>query len=146
ETGDGFVERYLQTARYLDESLEQFFTDLKESGLYEDSVIMISGAHYGISENHKRALGEIFDEEITPYKYAELQRVPIMIKVYGMEGKGAVSEYAGQVDVMLTVLRLLGIDNQDYINFGTDLFSVDHDDLVAFRNGDFFNEDYAMIK
>lgn len=146
ETGDGSVDRYFQTARYLDESLEQFFNDLKESGLYEDSVIMIYGDHYGISENHKRALGEIFDEEITPYKYAELQRVPFMIKVPGMEGKGTVSEYAGQVDVMPTLLHLLGIDNQDYINFGTDLFSEDHDDLVAFRNGDFFNEDYAMIK
>ena len=146
ETGDGSVDRYFQTARYLDESLEQFFNDLKESGLYEDSVIMIYGDHYGISENHKRALGEIFDEEITPYKHAELQRVPFMIKVPGMEGKGTVSEYAGQVDVMPTLLHLLGIDNQDYINFGTDLFSEDHDDLVAFRNGDFFNEDYAMIK
>src|SRR5699024_5212155 len=138
ETGDGSVDRYFQTAHYLHESLEQFFNDLKESGLYEDSVIMIYGDHYGISENHKRALGEIFDEEITPYKYAELQRVPFMIKVPGMEGKGTVSEYAGQVDVMPTLLHLLGIDNQDYINFGTDLFSEDHDDLVAFRNGDFF--------
>src|SRR5699024_7693975 len=45
-----------------------------------------------------------------------------------------------------TMLQLLGIDNQGYINFGTDLFSEDHDDLVAFRNGDFFNEDYAMIE
>src|SRR5699024_4584308 len=139
-------DRYFQTARYLDESLEQFFNDLKESGLYEDSVIMIYGDHYGISENHKRALGEIFDEEITPYKYAELQRVPFMIKVHGMEGKGTVYEYAGQVDVMPTLLHLLGIDNQDYINFGTDLFSEDYDDLVAFRNGDFFNVNYAMIK
>src|SRR5699024_3914640 len=92
------------------------------------------------------ALGEIFDEEITPYKYAELQRVPFMIKVPGMEGKGTVSEYAGQVDVMPTLLHLLGIDNQEYINFGTDLFSEDHDDLVALRDGDFFNEHYAMIK
>lgn len=145
ETGDGSVDRYFQTARYLDESLEQFFNDLKESGLYDDSVIMIYGDHYGISENHKRALGEVFDEEITPYKYAELQRVPFMMKVPGVEGEGTVSEYAGQVDVMPTLLHLLGIDGRDYINFGTDLFSEDHDDLVAFRNGDFFNEDYAMV-
>src|SRR5699024_11847625 len=107
ETGDGSVDRYFQTARYLDESLEQFFNDLKESGLYEDSVIMIYGDHYGISEHHKRALGEIFDEEITPYKYAELQRGQLMSKVPGMEGKGIVREYAGQVDDMQTVLHLL---------------------------------------
>src|SRR5699024_2557669 len=135
ETGDGSVDRYFQTGSYLDECLEQFFNDLKECGLYEDCVIMIYGDHYGISENHKRTLGEIFDEEITPYKYAELQWDPFMIKVSGMEGKGIVSEYAGQFDVIPTSLHLLGIDNQDYINFGTDLFSEDHDDLVAFRNG-----------
>lgn len=146
ETNDGSVDRYFQTARYLDESLEQFFNDLKEAGLYEDSIIMIYGDHYGISENHTRALSELFGEEITPFKYAELQRVPFMIKVPGMKGKGTVDEYSGQVDAMPTLLHLLGIKAQDYIQFGTDLFSEDHNNLIAFRNGDFFTEDYAMVK
>jgi len=145
ETGDGSVDRYFQTARYLDEALEEYFDDLKESGLYEDSVIMIYGDHYGISDNHTRALSDLFDEEITPYKYAEMQRVPFMLKVPGMEGKGTQSEYAGQVDVMPTLLHLLGIDSKDYITFGTDMLSDEHDDLVPFRNGDFFTEDYAMV-
>ena len=146
DTNDGSVDRYFQTARYLDESLEQFVNDLKEAGLYDDSVIMIYGDHYGISENHTRALSEIFGEEMTPYKYAELQRVPFILKVPGLDGKGTVSEYAGQVDAMPTLLHLLGIDAKDYVLFGTDLFSEEHDDLVPFRNGDFFTEDYAMVK
>ena len=146
DTNDGSVDRYFQTARYLDESLEQFVNDLKEAGLYDDSIIMIYGDHYGISENHTRALSEIFDEEMTPYKYAELQRVPFILKVPGLDGKGTVSEYAGQVDAMPTLLHLLGIDAKDYVLFGTDLFSEEHDDLVPFRNGDFFTEDYAMVK
>ena len=146
DTNDGSVDRYFQTARYLDESVEQFVDDLKEAGLYEDSIIMLYGDHYGISENHTRALSELFDEEMTPFKYAELQRVPFMIKIPGVEGKGILSEYAGQVDVMPTLLHLTGIKSQDYIQFGTDMFSDDHDDLVAFRNGDFFTEDYAMVK
>lgn len=146
ETNDASVDRYFQTARYLDESLEQFFDDLKEAGLYEDSVIMIYGDHYGISENHTRALGELFEEEMTAFKYAELQRVPFMIKVPGVEGQGTLSEYAGQVDVMPTLLHLVGIKSQDYIQFGTDMFSKEHKGLVAFRNGDFFSEDYAMVK
>src|SRR5699024_10763383 len=146
ETNDGSVDRYFQTARYMDESLEQFFNDLKEAELYDDSIIMIYGDHYGISENHKRALSELFDEEITPFKYAQLQRVPFIIKVPGMEGMGTVDEYAGQIDAMPTLLHLLGIDAQNYIQFGTDLFSKGHDNVVAFRNGDFFTEDYAMVK
>src|SRR5690625_7051362 len=68
ETGDGSVDRYFQTARYLDESLEQFFDDLKESGLYDDSVIMLYGDHYGISTIHNRYMSEIMDEEITDRK------------------------------------------------------------------------------
>lgn len=146
ETGDKSVDRYFQTARYLDESLEQFFDDLKESGMYEDSIIMIYGDHYGISENHNRAMEELLDEEITSFKNAELQRVPFMIKVPGMEGRGTVHEYSGQTDVMPTLLHLLGIDAQDYILFGTDLFSKDHKDFVPFRNGDFMTPEYSLIK
>src|SRR5690625_620095 len=87
ETGDGSVDRYFQTARYLDEALEQFFNDLKTAGLYDDSIIMIYGDHYGISDNHNRALSEIFNKEMNPFEYAELQRVPFMIKVPGVKGK-----------------------------------------------------------
>lgn len=146
ETGDRSVDRYFQTARYLDESLEQFFDDLKESGLYDDSIIMIYGDHYGISENHNRAMEELLGEEITSFKNAQLQRVPFMIKVPGMKGRGTVHEYSGQTDVVPTLLHLLGIDAQDYILFGTDLFSKDHKEFVPFRNGDFMTPEYSFIK
>ncbi|MFD1037060.1 LTA synthase family protein [Virgibacillus byunsanensis] len=144
-TGDGSVDRYFQTARYLDESLEQFFKDLKESGLYEDSIIMIYGDHYGISDNHNRAMSEIIGEEITPKKNADLQRVPFIIRVPGMEGQGTNHEYSSLIDVMPTMLHLMGIDAQDYIQFGTDMFSEDHKGFVPFRSGEFMTEDYSYV-
>ncbi|HLS20636.1 MAG TPA: LTA synthase family protein [Bacillota bacterium] len=146
ETGDGSVDRYFQTARYLDESLEEFFTYLKEADLYDDSIIMIYGDHYGISDNHNRAMSEIFNEEMTPFKNAHLQRVPFMIKIPGIEGQGIVSEYAGQIDVMPTMLHLLGIRAQDYIQFGTDMFSEDHKDFVIFRNGNFITPEFTVVQ
>ncbi|MFZ3579124.1 LTA synthase family protein [Virgibacillus sp. DJP39] len=145
ETGDPSVDRYFQTARYLDESLEQFFNDLKESGLYEDSVIMIYGDHYGISENHNKAMKQIVGEEITDYKEKQLQRVPFIIKIPGVDGKGTVHEYSGQIDVMPTLLHLLGIHSQNYIQFGTDMFSKGHKEYVAFWNGDFVTPTYSSI-
>ncbi|MFD1849057.1 LTA synthase family protein [Oceanobacillus bengalensis] len=145
ETGDKSVDRYFQTARYLDESLEQFFNDLKESGLYEDSIIMIYGDHYGISDNHNRAMSEILGEEITPLKNAELQRVPFMIRIPGVDGQGTNHEYSGQIDVVPTMLHILGIDAKDYILFGTDMFSEGHKAYVPFRNGDFMTEEYSSI-
>ncbi|NBJ71075.1 MULTISPECIES: LTA synthase family protein [Clostridia] len=145
ETGDGSVDRYFQTARYLDESLEQFFEDLKEKGLYEDSIIMIYGDHYGISDNHNRAMEEITGEEITPMKNADLQRVPFMIRIPGVESEGTKETYAGQIDVMPTLLHILGIDAKDYIQFGTDMFSEEHKEYVPFRNGNFMAPEFSYV-
>ncbi|WP_010651396.1 LTA synthase family protein [Oceanobacillus massiliensis] len=146
ETGDATVDGYFQTARYLDESLEQFFNDLKESGLYEDSIIMIYGDHYGISDNHNRAMEQITGEEITPLKNADMQRVPYLIRIPGVDGQGTNHEYSGQIDVMPTLMHILGIDALDHIVFGTDMFSEDHKEYVPFRNGDFMTPEYSFVK
>ena len=69
-----------------------------------------------------------------------------MIKIPGVDGKGIVDDYAGQVGVVPTILHLLGIRADDYIQFGTDLFSEDHNEMVAFRNGDFFTPEVSMIR
>src|SRR5699024_815386 len=145
ETSSATVNRYFQSARYLDEALEQFFEDLKEAGLYEDSIIMLYGDHYGISDNHSRAMGDLLDEDITSLKYAELQRVPFIIRIPGVEGQGVNHNYSGMVDAMPTLLHILGIDAKDYIVFGTDMFSEDHKDFVPFRKGDFMTEDYSKV-
>ncbi|MFC7746766.1 LTA synthase family protein [Lentibacillus kimchii] len=145
-TGDGTVDRYFQTARYLDESLKQFFANLKEEGLYKDSVIMIYGDHYGISENHNRAMSQIMDKEITPLVNANLQRVPFMLRVPGMKGQGINHEFTGQADVAPTILHLLGINSKKYIQFGTDMLSDEHKDFVPFRNGSFMTKDYSYVQ
>src|SRR5699024_7576035 len=106
---------------------------------------MLYGDHYGISDNHNRAMDELLGEEITPLKYAELQRVLFIIRVPGVEGQGVNHSYSGMVDVMPTLLHILGIDARDYIMFGSDMFSEDHKDFVAFRRGDFMTEDYSKV-
>ncbi|WP_066050689.1 LTA synthase family protein [Robertmurraya korlensis] len=146
QTGDSTVDGYFQTARYLDEALAKFFVDLKEAGLYDNSIIMIYGDHYGISKNHNRAMQEILGEEITVLKNSELQRVPFMIHIPGVEGQGTNHEYAGMIDVVPTLLHVLGIDAKDYLLFGTDMFSDHHRDFVPFRNGDFVTREYSYIK
>ncbi|UTH07457.1 polyglycerol-phosphate lipoteichoic acid synthase LtaS [Macrococcoides canis] len=144
ETGNPTVDGYVQTARYLDEAVQQFIEDLKKEGLYEDSVILIYGDHYGISENHNKAMAKLLGEEITPTKFMDLQRTGLFLKVPGIEGK-VDHTYAGQVDVAPTLLHLLGIDAKPYVMFGTDLFSKQHKDTVTFRNGDFITPEYKSV-
>ncbi|MBS4179555.1 LTA synthase family protein [Lederbergia citrea] len=143
-TGDGSVDRYFQTARYADEALEQFFVYLKESGLYDNSIIIMYGDHYGISKNHNKAMEQVLDKEITPFESTGLQRVPLFIRVPGMEG-GVNHEYGGQIDLLPTLLHLLGIDTKEYVQFGTDLLSEDHDELIPFRNGDFVSSTITSV-
>ncbi|WP_428910786.1 LTA synthase family protein [Niallia sp. Krafla_26] len=144
-TSSKSVNNYFQTARYADEALEQFFTYLKESGLYDRSMIIMYGDHYGISQNHNAAMEEVLGKEVTPFvSKAELQRVPLFIRVPGIEG-GVNHEYSGQIDILPTLLHLLGIETKDYIHFGTDLFSADHDEVVPFRNGDFVSPTITYV-
>ena len=138
QTGDASVDDYFQTARYTDEAIEKVFTRLKELGLYDNSMIVLYGDHYGISDNHKKAMGQIMEKEITPYESANLQRVPLFIHVPGMQG-GTNHTYGGQTDLLPTLLHLLGIDTKNFIQFGSDLLSEEHNEVVPFRNGDFIS-------
>jgi lipoteichoic acid synthase len=144
-TGNDVVDHYFQTARYSDEALKEFFDYLKQSGLYENSVIILYGDHYGISENHNKAMSQILDKEITDYETAGLQRVPLFIHIPGVEG-GVMHQYGGQVDLFPTLLHLLGMDSRNYLNLGTDLFSQGHKQHVVFRNGDFVTPTVSSIK
>ncbi|MBM7647763.1 lipoteichoic acid synthase [Bacillus ectoiniformans] len=144
-TGDKVVDNYFQTAHYMDQSLEQFFNDLKKSGLYDNTVIVMYGDHYGISENHNEAMGKVLGEEVTDNKHAQLQRVPLYIRVPGVKGE-VNHTYSSQVDVMPTVMHLLGQDTKDYIHFGQDLFAKDRDEIVPFRNGDVISKEFSHVK
>jgi len=136
DTGDASVDDYFQTARYADEAIEQFIGELKKSGLYDNSMLVFYGDHYGISENHNKAMKQIIGKEITPYESTNLQRVPLIIHVPGMQG-GVKHTYGGQMDLLPTLLHLLGIDSQKYVQFGSDLLSKEHNEVVPFRNGDY---------
>ncbi|MGM0864494.1 MAG: LTA synthase family protein [Bacillota bacterium] len=142
-SNDGTVNRYFQTVRYMDEAVKNFITDLKESGLYDNSVIVMYGDHYGISENHNKAMSQYLGKEVTPVVSTQLQEVPLIIHVPGQEGK-TISKVSGQIDLKPTIMHLLGIDTKEDIQFGSDIFSSQHENLAILRDGRFITEDYVF--
>lgn len=140
-SNSGTLNRYFQTVRYLDESVKVFFEDLKEQGLYENSIIVMYGDHYGISENHNKAMAQYLGkEEITPYDSALLQSVPLFIHIPGSNDGQVMEEVSGQLDLRPTLLHLLGIDTSKDMQLGADLFSEEHEDFVIFRDGRFITD------
>lgn len=150
-TGDSTIDGYFATAHYLDQSVKEFFDYLKASGLYDNSMIVLYGDHYGISNSRNPSLAPLLgktSEEWTDYDNALVQRVPFMYHISGQTNGGIKSEFGGQIDVLPTLLHLLGVDttNEDgFIQFGTDLTSPEHDQTVAFRNGSFVTPKYTVM-
>ena len=125
--------------------LKNYLPILKKSGLYDNSVIVMYGDHYGISDNHMKAMSQIMGEEVGVFENGQLQRVPLLIHVPGVKG-GTMHQFGGQIDLQPTLLHLLGIDTSDYVHFGTDLLSKDHKEVVPFRNGDFVTPTTSYFK
>jgi lipoteichoic acid synthase len=145
DSPSGTLNRYFPTVRYTDEAFKLFIEDLKAEGLYEDSIIVIYGDHYGISENHNRSMEQYLGKEITPFVSTQLQRVPLIVHIPGHEGK-TISTVSGQIDLRPTLLNLAGIDTKQDIQFGTDLFSEKQDNFVVLRDGSFITDDVVYTK
>ncbi|WP_281975355.1 LTA synthase family protein [Halobacillus litoralis] len=140
-TGDGSVDRYFQTMRYQDESIKKFFQLMKDQGEYKDTIFVLYGDHYGISENHNRAMSEILNKEIRPFEHIQLQKVPLIIHIPGMEGK-TMETVGGQIDLKPTILNLLGIEQNNAVQFGTDLFAENRASMTILRDGSVVTDKY----
>lgn len=142
------LNRYFPTVRYSDESVKVLFDELKKSGLYEDSIIILYGDHYGISENHNEAMSQYLGKEITPYENAQLQRVPMFVHIPGVTDKNPkeFDTVSGQIDLKPTIKHLLGMETKNDIQFGADLFSEDRNDFVVFRDGSFVTDKVVYTK
>lgn len=145
ETGDETVDGYVQTAHYLDQAIGQLMRWLQKTGLAKNTLLVFYGDHYGISGNHHKASAELLNQdEFTNFDNLKFQRVPLMFHMRGLKG-GVKKTYGGEIDVLPTLLNLLGIKNQKTIQFGHDLLSKKAPQIVAQRNGDFITPLYAKV-
>ncbi|RWZ58662.1 LTA synthase family protein [Halobacillus fulvus] len=146
ETSSGTLNRYFQTIRYQDEALKQFVEEFKASDLYDDTVLVIYGDHFGISENHQEAMGQYLDKEINDFEQFQLQRVPLLILGEGIEPQKN-DTVGGQIDLRPTIMNLLGVeDDTNPIQFGQDLFSEERNEMMITRDGDFANEEVVGVQ
>ncbi|WP_226673959.1 LTA synthase family protein [Rossellomorea aquimaris] len=143
DTKEDVVNRYVTTVRYEDEAIKALFENLKANGLYDDTVVVLYGDHYGISEKYEQGVFELLGQKDTPVNHAKLQQVPLIIHVPGKEGK-TIETNGGEIDIRATVLHLLGIGSKDTLSFSHSLFTRDENHPVIFRDGDFITKEYIF--
>jgi lipoteichoic acid synthase len=147
DTPDETINGYFATANYLDASIKAFFDYLKATGLYENSIIVLYGDHYGISNSRNPDLAPLIGKDSqtwSDFDNAMMQRVPYMIVVPGMTNGGIIDTFGGEIDALPTLEHLLGIEANNYLQVGQDMLSSEHSQVVALRAaGNFITPKYT---
>ncbi|MCM3782729.1 LTA synthase family protein [Neobacillus mesonae] len=140
---------YLTALNYADYALGTLIDGLKEQGLWDDTVLVVYGDHFGLQnqstspEEVESALGIPYHEQISRFN------VPLVMHVPGMEGQ-RIEKVGGQLDILPTVANLLGISIEDsnFTAFGQDLLNVDQH-AIGMRyympTGTFFNNEVMFV-
>jgi choline-sulfatase len=93
---------YAGAVGYADALVGRLVSGLRTRGLYERSLIVVFA-------DHGEGLGDHGEEEHGIFLYDEAVHVPLIVKLPGLRRAGArVSELVGHVDVMPSILDLVG--------------------------------------
>lgn len=135
---------YLQSVRYFDQTLEEFFNALKEEGLYENSVFVLYGDHFAISDSEEYLRNGVRETTGRDYDVFDRYSVPLIIHIPGLGEAKTLDTVGGHVDVMPTLLCLLGIENDKSVMFGHNLLAKDYEgiayELTHLEKGSFFTK------
>lgn len=123
------VKAYLAAQMELEYALKTLITKLEESGLLEDTVLVLTGDHYPYT------LTEDQINEVAPYKREKLVSVhhSNLIIWNTNNTHKVVEKVASQIDVLPTVLNLFGVDYDSRLFIGKDIFS-DEEGLAIFSS------------
>lgn len=139
---------YLQAVHYTDEAIGQFVQDLKDKGLYENSVIAIYGDHHGFTGFDKEVNDRIQEFTGLDFDYDTLLNIPLIINIPNSGINKKIDGVRSQLDFAPTVLNLLGIDYNKYIFMGQDILSENHYATLYpqayMTKGSFINDDYIF--
>ncbi|HYE11981.1 MAG TPA: LTA synthase family protein [Patescibacteria group bacterium] len=136
ENKDTLLGDYLEAVHYTDEALGQFVEELENSGILDDTVLVIYGDHHGIPKDNEEELAEFLGKEsLSPMEWQQLQKVPMIINGQGID-QMELDIAGGSVDFMPTILNIMGIDASNQPSLGRDLLNS-QEGLVTLRNGSF---------
>ncbi|ANS77386.1 sulfatase [Paenibacillus yonginensis] len=141
---DTMVGDYLRAQNYADWALGQFIQGLKDTGIWDNSVIMLYGDHqglpkYSLSKKEMDLMEEIYGHE---YGNIDMINIPLMISVPDTEPQ-VIDHVGGEVDIMPTAANLLGISLDNHIHFGQDIVNQSYNLLPEryyLPSGSFLND------
>lgn len=130
------LRRYMSKLKTFDNGLGILLDKLKASGKLDDTVIVMYGDHYPYGLKNKD-ISSVLTYDLDDY---EVERVPMVI--YNSTIKSEVVEkYSSYINLTPTLANLFNLDYDPRYYMGTDVFSDDYLNIVAFADGSWKNSD-----
>ncbi|GGA47509.1 LTA synthase family protein [Paenibacillus physcomitrellae] len=141
---------YLTAVNYTDYAIGTLIERLKQEGLWDNSVLVLYGDHFGLQPDQndpewiQSQLGIKYDSRVSRFN------IPFIIHLPGEQQGQKVDQVGGQLDMMPTIANLLGVSLQQeqFTAFGHDLLNIDHN-VFGMRyylpTGSFFNDDVLFV-
>ncbi|WP_373229383.1 LTA synthase family protein [Cohnella sp.] len=127
---------YLQSAHYVDSSMGVLVDQLKEEGLWEDTLLLFYGDHDNSIQDWK-LYEQFLGQPVSALDQDRIIRsVPFFIHLPNDEHAGVVEKAVGQIDTTPTLMHLLGIPVENRSLMGISMLSGASKSVV-FRNGGF---------
>jgi arylsulfatase A-like enzyme len=106
-----FRSAYNSEISLVDQYIGNLFKVLNDYGLYDDTLIVFTADHGEmlLEKENKFAHGT--------WLYQEIAHVPLIIKLPGSSAKKRISEFAGLIDLMPTILKYSGVSYPDDYRF-----------------------------
>lgn len=110
-----YIGNYLQSIRYADEQIGLFIQELKNQGIYDESLIAIFGDHSGmhgtlVTEEDQRLLSGFLGHD---YSLKDQYTIPLIFTGGNLFDETEMTRLAGQTDIMPTLLALLGVEHDE---------------------------------
>ncbi len=116
---------YINSIGFADSSIGEFIALLKENDLYDNSMIVIYGDHFALSQADEEVKASVSNYLGYDYDISEMMSVPLIISIPGENVKRTVSISGGETDILPTVAYLLGIEQLDTLYFGRNLLTAE---------------------
>ena len=141
---------YLRSVHYADQAIGEFINKLDESGLLENTVIIIYGDHdarlpyedfnllYNYDPINDTVRTEIDDNYINfnKYEYEINRKVPFIIWTKENQIRKRIDIPTGMIDILPTIGNMIGIHSK--YELGKDVMNIkDGDNMVTFTDGSF---------
>jgi lipoteichoic acid synthase len=145
---NSIVGAYIKSVSYADYAFGVLVQELKSSGLYNDSIIVVYGDHQGVQTQNEKdtaLVNELLGRDY--HSILDHLNVPLIVKIPSKSEGNTINTVGGLVDVYPTIANLLGIDINKDILFGTDLINAETNTIgIRFYapTGTFVTNKYAF--